>query len=702
MYISINCLKAILEFDKINLIYFKEKLTLTGFEIEEIQKSKFLQKNDTILNLVATTNRPDILNIAGFINEIVGLLNINLRKRSLKLPSFDFFKQKNNQIINLTTKNNFFSTIAYIATKIENINYQKTQPWIQRRLLASNIIPKNNLMDLSYYVMLEWGQPIFIYDFDKIKKLTKNENPKITIKFSEPGEIFVDSDSKIHLLTNETLVVVADNFTIGIAGSLISQHVGIDENTKNFYVEAGIFDSNIFRKSQRSIGIRTESSILYERGVNKFLIKPAYNRFLNLLFLFNNNNTLPIINFSIKYFEEVFRQTKIINLSLKNVNQLLGILHFEKSISLKNNVFDFLNRSNFKVFEKEKNYNVLIPFNRFFDISEEIDLIEEIARFIGFNNFYSILPKSYKLGKIKKYEIIKRNLRESFLRLGFLELFNYSITQTDDFSCLKLLNPLSIEFSSLRTSLIPQLLQSLKTNLRQGNEIMPIFEIGHIFKSQEKSYVFENESLSGIFGGSNYKISFFEKNFTFNWFQAKGFLESILINLNVEYVFLKSNVEKKFYHPKNSFSIFSNNQEIGFFGKIHPKIADIYDLPKLCFLFEFDLTKIVKIKMLKKAIFYKPYSLYPTLNIDLSLLIPKSVKFNILSSLIKDCGKDLLGKIEILDFYEKFDFLNDQYSLTIKLYFHSFTKTLLKNEIESIVIEIEKQLDEKLNIKIRK
>nr|YP_010443991.1 hypothetical protein NQZ11_pgp072 [Chattonella marina]UTE94878.1 hypothetical protein CmarPt_p115 [Chattonella marina] len=714
MQISTNWLNYILNLNQINLTELKERLTLAGFEVEETKTIKVLKRTDVILDLAATTNRPDILSIAGIVNEITSLMDVDINPPFFKKKDVNFFSNYEKNIEDLSSNSlNLNNTLAYIGSKIEGISFKEPPVWIQRRLLSNGLTPEKNLNDLGNYLTLEWGQPFFIYDFDKIKTLTKNENPQIQTRFAELGETFIDSDLKKYYLTKETLLVVADNYPISIAGSKISKEVCIDSDTKNIFIEASIFDPKIFRNSERSVGIRTEASLRYERGVNKFLLKPSYNRFLKLFKLLNNNDLLKT-NLYIKYFKEKDVRMRKISLSYDNVSNTLGfisnkthnrLVSLERKGSLSNKeICKSLERSNFILVEKplQSEWTVSVPFTRFLDIEEEIDIIEEIARVIGFNNFVSILPKPNKIGKISKYVNNRRKFRQAFLSLGFVEVFNYPLTQLEEKGGNpKLLNPLTNEYSSLRTSLVPQLVKTLHINIAQGNQVLPIFEIGRTFGKKSNNNIFETESIGAIFGGGNYKTSWSEQIQEFNWFQAKGVLEKIFSSLKIEFELTNSDQHTEFYHPKNSLEILLDKKKVGNFGKIHPQIADEQGLSKNCFLFELSLTKLMKIKKERKMITYQGYSLYPNITVDLSLLVPKQVRFESIEKIIKINGKSLLNKIELFDFYEKFSLSENCYSLAVKLYFKSLNKTLLKTEIDPILLSMEQELEKKLNIKVR-
>lgn len=694
MYVSTNWLKAILNLTHVNLITIKDRLTSSGFEVEETKILKILNQNDIILDLKTITNRPDILSIIGLTNEIRSLIYINFKKVNLKKANFNFFKNCNQNKIKLP--NNFASTICFISSTIENIKIEKIQPWIKKRLISSNIIPENNLNDLAKYCLLEWGQPIFLYDLDKIKKLTNSQNPKIEIRFAKIGETFIDSNFLYYKLTEQTLLITANNIPIAIAGSLVSKDCNIDCFTKSIMIELSIFDPKVFRNSERSVGVRTIMSVFYERGISPFLVKPSYNRFLNLLFLFNINFSFTNNNNFI-YFKELFYTKKLIPLSFKNIESILGNSYSNEENLSKIKVFECLNKMRFDFVLIEDYCKVIIPLTRYSDIEEEIDLIEEISRFVGFDNFKSILLKVKQLGKFSKYENLKRKFRQSFLNLGFTEVFNYSLITQENLNNPVIINPLIVEYSSLRTNLISQLIKSLEKNITQGNKVLPIFEIGRVFKKYNAKFL-ETESICGIFGDTTYKIEWSEKNLMLNWFQAKTILENLLISLQINYSLEKKTIVSEFYNPKNCLAIIQNNEEIGIFGSINPKFSSIKGLSNNCFMFEIELTKILKNH---DAFLYKGYSVYPSLTVDLSLMVPKQISFTQINLIIKNIATNLIDQIEVFDLYEKGNFNKDCYSLGIKIVFKSKDKTLLKTDIDLILLKIQNELKQNLNIEVR-
>lgn len=696
MYISINWLKTILNLNHIKLNFFKEKLILCGFEIETTQMSKILNKSDIILDLTTTTNRPDTLSIIGLTEEIKNLFYFRIKNFQKKNKNFNYFNNSNQKTINFTTK--FSSTSLFITSEFKNITIKTIQPWIKRRLISSNIIPQNNMNDLARYVMLEWGQPIYLYDYDKLKSLTNQNKPQFAVRFAKLGELFVDLNLNQYILTEKTLLVTANNIPISIAGSLISNKCVIDKNTQNILIQASIFDSNIFRNSEKSIGLRTEASIFYERGINPFLVKGAYNRFLQLISLINDNKNLDNFNLDFIYHTAFSSVNKQINLSVDSIKKILGI---NNSKLIKQTINNFLTQSNFKFFCDKISWSIFIPFTRIIDLEEEIDLIEEFSRFYEFNNFSSLLPLSKKFGKFSRYEILKREFRENFIKLGFSEVYNYSIT-LEKFNVPTIINPLGNDYATLRNNFFPQLLKIFEKNISNKNKISPIFEINRSFKKNNlNNYFEETEKIYAIFSNQNYRISWLSKETTINWFQVKYLIETIFNNLELKINFSKKYLSSSYYHRNNCLNIFYKNDQIGLFGEINPKLSQTNKLLKNCFLIELDFTKILTIKTNQNQIYYESYSYYPCLSVDLSLLIPIEINFQQILVVIRECGKDLLQSIELFDVYEKLDSIDRDYSLGLELIFRSKNKTLVKSEIDLILSDIENKLKQNFAINIR-
>jgi len=704
MFLSINWLKNTLNIGKIDLKSLNEKLTLSGFEIENINIKNILGRKDKTLDLTTTANRPDVLSVLGICFEIKSLLGIEWKINQ------DFAKDNfyiNSLKLNQSKAEDFPYIDKYLIGVITNVKLKSSPYWMQRRLLGCGIQPKNNLYDIPHYTMLEWGQPFQIYDFDKIKKITNNINPEITIRPAKNQEIFVVEKSIMYTLSETNFLVTADGIPISILGLITREDVHVDNRTKNILLESLIFNTRIFRQSTKKIRIRTYASVFYEKGINFLFFETAYSRIIDLFSVITS--TSSFVESKI-YFYKTLQKSKSIFLNYQKINQVLGTSHtfdnLNKTNITKFDVHSYLHQLGFKYYESFYRNNVVqifVPQNRYIDIDEEIDIIEEIGRFHGFNNFVSQIPKMLRVGKLSKIETLKKKLRQCFLNSGFSEIFLYSFSEFDQNNSPKVINPLTLDYKNLKTTLIPGLIDILLLNLNQGNTVIQAFEINRIFKKTKKKEkkILEEEYLAGLFGADFYRLGW-ETNFSHtNWFEAKGFLEKTFSAMNFYFSFHKNSTPSSLFHPGRTCEIFLKKESIGQFGQIHPKLANEKGISLRVFLFELNLTKLLKISRNKLIYKYKSYSVYPFLNIDVSLLVPKSVSFKEIKTVVLNNKNKFFLSIRIFDIYKGFDNSEKFYSLGITLSFKDYNKTLKKSDIKSNIKNITSQLENKLNIKIK-
>jgi len=713
MYISIDWLREHLDLKSIKLGEFQKQLLLNGFEIEEIITEQ--NTNDIILDISTTSNRPDVLSFIGFINELQTLLKLKVIKKKRKIKSKFIFLNNN------SFKINFSETLFYLGFSISlNKIPQKTPNWLDFRLKKANLEEIGFLENLTNYMMLEYGQPVQIYDYNKILNVISDPTKmKISTRFAVNGEKFIGINNKTYLLNPLTLLVILNNQVISIAGGPISKEFAPDKNTCFLFIEFGIFSPGVLRKSLKSIGFRNSATLYYERQINTFLVNSTVKRFLSLLLTLSNNSLEleMLVNYcnpvTLKFFEYnlVIKSNKIlvkppkIKLSFKRLALILGLqnkfeLYSSQFIPEKISQLGFKicnvkveNKAALLILDHYK-HSILIPFNRYPDISSEIDLIEEIGRIIGFNNFPSILPKIHKIGKLSKYEKFKRTFRTSFINLGFNESINYSFINENDFKWLTIQN----NEQNLKFTLLNKLLQTNYNNLKNNSGLIQTFEIGRIFIKLDQKKFLEYEVISGIFGDLKCRYDWQNLPINFDWFQAKGYLETIFKKLNLDLNYVIPPECPSICHSGRIFYIQAENKTIGVFFQINPKVEKKYK--RNIFVFELNFSKLIQIFRLNK-ITYSNYSLYPPISIDLSLLVPNEVTFIEISKLIIATTDILLKSFEVFDIYENaLDKTN--YSLGIKLTFQSFNRTLLKSEIELLVNEIESKLFLEQNIKIRK
>jgi len=703
MYTSLDWLNELVSVKSIQLEDLIEKLTLGGFEVEETLKIDVNKQNRTVLDISATANRADSLSIKGIAKEITALLNKPTCSPNYINQHFEHTKKITN-VINTGKSASEYST--FVAITIENLNDFTVPKWLNEKLVCSKVEPLNNLLDFQNYILLETGYPFEFYDLEKIQTALQTSEFDLTLKTATTSTTFVGNNNITYDLNPDILVVEANNYPISIGGILPNQKVAYTSDTKSLLIEGSIFSSKKIRQQSRTLGIRTDRSARYEKGLNNSFFIEALIRLISLLKITN-----PQLICKIHTTSEV-EQINNLKLSLKydNVIEILGPVREPvtgNSVNiLPSQITEYLQRLDFDfVFNEEKQiWSVTIPKARIDDLEREIDLIEEIGRLHGFNNFITNLPNVSSIGKEDFSYQIRKKLTNCFINEGLNELVQYSLVNEKTSNTIPLINPLITDCSTLRTSLLPNLIKIVSDNVKQGNNILEGFEYGHIFEGDLKTTYNEKEVVAGVFGGMKKKQNWDQVGEPLSWFEGKGRISELFNKLNFRVSWKPSTLDKyqTLLHPyRTAELLLSNNECLGIFGQIHPIIAKNYNIPADIFLFEFNLDIIKTEFQDRKLALYQSYSTYPKITKDLSFVVDRTISFNEIEKTLLKNGSEFLSKIELLDEYRGDSIPETQTSLCIQLTFQSAQKTLVTKEIEKILKHLQTVLETEYNIDVR-
>ncbi len=701
MQVSLKWINELVNLETIDLENLIEKITLGGFEVEDIITIESNKQKELVLDISSTANRSDSLSIQGISSEISTLLN-----KSLNIPIYSEkiikWKEKiNNLLVSKSTKSDYS---MFVALKIENVTNTESPKWLKQKLINSGIIPSNNLLDFKNYILLETGYPFEFYDYDKIVLKTNDSNFSLSIEPAKKNEELHASNDNTYKLNESILVVKANKISISIAGIIENKDISYSNKTKSLLIEGSIFNASKIRQQSRILGIRTDRSARYEKSLKStYLIESLY-RLISLLRI-SNSNIICHFNTGVKINEEL---KSYILLRYKIINEILGPIKNNINYLSPEIVTTYLKRLNFEYSynDLELNWKIKVPDLRNDDISREIDVVEEIGRLHGFNNFLVRLPKIKRIGKKDLSYQTREKITQCFLNLGLSELIHYSLIDGKTFSNsqIKLINPLISDYSTLRISLLPDLVKTFKENIKQGNLLLEGFEYGHVFFNNDLKIFEEKEHVAGIFGGSKTKLSWVETEKSLNWFEAKGKMEQFFQQLNIKVVWVK-NISvslDKLIHPYRNAEIYSNKgKKIGIFGQIHPIISRQLDISNEIYLFEFDIKTIQNEIKQNKILAYKEYSTYPKVYKDLSFIIDTSVTFEELKTVLLYNGTQFLSEIKLLDEYKGQSIPNNNKSLCLQLVFQSNTKTLENKDIEAILKNLYLVLTNKFKAQIR-
>ena len=707
MQVPLEWIKEVIDIENIKLEELIERLTLGGFEVEEILEVEINNKKQIVLDISATANRSDSLSIQGISVEIASLLDKPVSQLLYTKKSINW-KEKI-----ITQKEPMISDLGcstFLALEIKNINNFTVPKWIQEKLISADINPMNNLLDFQTYILLETGYPFAFYDLEKIQKKAGSSKLNFSIENAIINQEFIASNDVRYKLNDSNLIIKANDCTISLAGIIEDKQYAYSETTNTLLVEGSIFNAAKIRQQSRSLGLRTERSARYEKSLKQTYLIDSLYRLISLLRVKNLNITCKLY----KFLQEKEEALKIIKLNYSTIKEILGPIsetntNESKFISPKK-VSDYLQRLNFEFsYEDSKlTWDVQIPHLRNDDITREIDLIEEVGRLHGFNNFVTTLPKITRIGTEDLSYQTRAKITSCLLNLGLNELIHYSLVGQDqsinEENEIYLINPLLSDYKNLRISLLPTLIKTVAENLKQSNRVMEGFEYGHVFSGDMPDNFKEIEHVAGIFGGIKEKLSWSEPKQTITWFEAKGKMEQLFKQLNIGVYWKVESLSSKnnIFHPYRTAEIcLLNGQNLGKFGQIHPAYANVNGLASETYLFEFILKPLQNQLQENKLPVFRQYSSYPKIIKDLSFIVPKDRTFIELKNVLSLNGTKFLSEINLLDEYRGSSIPKDCTSLCLQLIFQSNEKTLENKEIETIIANLQLVLINKFNAIIR-
>ncbi|MGB9858086.1 MAG: phenylalanine--tRNA ligase subunit beta [Dictyoglomaceae bacterium] len=645
--------------------------------------SKYLGDGDYLIEVEIPSNRGDCLSYLGIARELSAYFNIPLKVPSTEIKedgdSIEKYAEGEIQDFDLCPR--------FTLRLIKDVKIEKSPFWLRWRLERVGLRSINNVVDITNYIMLETGQPLHAYDFDLIK------GSKLIARRAKSGEriLLINNEEKI---LDENILVIADiERPVGIGGIMGGKETEVSENTKNIILEAANFNPINIRRSARRLGLRTEASLRFERGVDILQTTNILDRAGQLI---KEVSKGKLIRGRIDIYRELPKENKVF-LRPSRVNKVLGVELKEEEI------VNQLTKIGFQVTSHNPILEVKIPSFRQ-DIKEEIDLIEEVARFYGYDNIPTLpMQKGIVVSAPLEEELIERKIRNILTSFGLTEVINYSFISLKDFSqsgiievepfknYIPLLNPLSEENNVLRTSLLPNLLRVAQTNSNKQRKDIFIFEIGKVFLKEENKYKEEKHLavlISGEWYSSSWNIS--PELLKVDFYDLKGIFENLFeeiwgIELNLK--------ESKFsfLHPARQGFIFLDNKILGFLGELNPWITQNYDLRERVYYGELNLDLLPHMREKQK---FKPLPLYPGVRRDLALLVPEEVPAKKVEELIKESAGELLYSIKLFDVYKGEKIEKGYKSLAFSLFLLSLDHTLTDQEVDSLIEKILLRLKE--------
>lgn len=604
-------------------------------------------EEDTILHVAPTANRGDQMSVLGIARELCAIFDRELNFSPLTSTTNLDTKEFEVEIIDKDTCE------YYSLGVLKEITIKSSPAWMQKRLIASGIRTINNVVDITNYVLLEYGTPMHAFDFDKLKGY-------LCVRKAKEGEKFVTLDGVERTLTNDSVLIATKEEGVCLAGVFGGQNSEIDANTKNIALEAAYFVPSSNRKNSRSIGYRSDACARFERGIDIETVKPALMRAMQLLVEFadakitgiveDGNNKLPKTEITLRFAQ---------------IKRILGCeIDYNKCISI-------LEKLGFKTLGKNENAAKFeVPSFRINDVTREIDLIEEIARINGYDKIAPSLPSKNQAPVISLEEQILNKVNSILLASGLNEIITSSLVgepllkqyslNYDEEKAVKVENPQSEDYTMLRQTLAANVLHCLKYNYDNGQKSFWAYEIGKTYfktnpADEKTSGVNEVKILSGCLTGE-IENSKWETNASTDFYTLKGILENLFNELGISSrIIYKSCENVNILHPYKSAKISmlgKNLLELGYIGQIHPILKDKLKLKQDAFVFEINLDEIIK-AIHPSIARYKKLPLFPEVQRDFAFIVPESVSYEDLHKVVKKSVKsDLFKGCEVFDVYK--------------------------------------------------
>lgn len=647
---------------------------------------KVLGFDDTIYDFEITSNRIDCYSTIGIAREVAATFN-----KEFVLPNIEFkkiFDDKNYISVNIEAKN----LCSVFATRyIKNLRIKESPEWLKNYLSVFGIRPINNIVDITNLVMMECGQPLHAYDYDNIC------DKKIVVKCANDGDVFTTLDGKERKLDKNILTICDGKGIIGLAGIMGGENSMIKESTKTLLLESANFDGVNIRLSSKRLGLRTEASNLFEKGLDSRNAIFALNRACALISELDAGDICETMIYEPSSFDISSNGRREIVVSVSKINSLLG-LNLAKNV-----MCDILNKIDLVTKVQDDNLIVSVPSIRK-DILGYADIAEEVMRFYGYDKCENTLPKIDIIPeKRDKIDEIEENITTLLLSNGFSEAMNYSFESEKvyDMLCLKkdsnlrnyikIQNPLGEEFQIMRTQLVNGILKSLSTNYNKQNKEAYLYELANTYFPLDKEIKILPEERKTIIVGAYGK--------DMDFFYMKGVSELILNKLNIKNVSFVKNENIEYMHPGRTSNIIVNDKFIGYIGEVHEKVLKNYDIPTRIYLLEMNVNLLSCIETNENK--YKELTKFPRSERDLSMIVPKSVTASEIDNIISNKAGNILESFELFDVYEGNQVKVNYKSLTYNLVFSALDRSLTDDEVDNSINRIIKSLSE-LGIELRK
>ncbi|HBG3019910.1 TPA: phenylalanine--tRNA ligase subunit beta [Staphylococcus aureus] len=638
-----------------------------------------LYLDDQVMEFDLTPNRADALSMIGTAYEVAALYNTKMTKPETTSNELDLSA---NDELTVTIENED-KVPYYSARVVHDVTIEPSPIWMQARLIKAGIRPINNVVDISNYVLLEYGQPLHMFDQDAIG------SQQIVVRQANEGEKMTTLDDTERELLTSDIVITNGQTPIALAGVMGGDFSEVKEQTSNIVIEVAIFDPVSIRHTSRRLNLRSESSSRFEKGIATEFVDEAVDRACYLLQTYANGKVLKDRVSS----GELGAFITPIDITADKINRTIG---FDLS---QNDIVTIFNQLGFDTEINDDVITVLVPSRRK-DITIKEDLIEEVARIYGYDDIPSTLPVFDKVtsGQLTDRQYKTRMVKEVLEGAGLDQAITYSLVSKEDATAfsmqqrqtIDLLMPMSEAHASLRQSLLPHLIEAASYNVARKNKDVKLFEIGNVFFANGEGELPDQvEYLSGILTGDYVVNQWQGKKETVDFYLAKGVVDRVSEKLNLEFSYRRADIDG--LHPGRTAEILLENKVVGFIGELHPILAADNDL-KRTYVFELNFDALMAVSV--GYINYQPIPRFPGMSRDIALEVDQNIPAADLLSTIHAHGGNILKDTLVFDVYQGEHLEKGKKSIAIRLNYLDTEETLTDERVSKVQAEIEAALIE--------
>ncbi|MBD3108365.1 phenylalanine--tRNA ligase subunit beta [Bacillus sp. AGMB 02131] len=646
-----------------------------------------LNLDDEVLELSLTPNRSDCLSMLGVAYEVGAILG-----KDVKYPESTYTagSEKASDYVSVEVEANEENPL-YTAKIIKDVKVGPSPLWMQNTLMAAGIRPHNNVVDITNYVLLEYGQPLHAFDYDKLG------SKKIVVRNANEGETIMTLDDAERTLKAHNLVITNGTEPVALAGVMGGANSEVSDETTTVLLESAYFAASSVRKTSKELGLRSEASARYEKGVDPNRVRAAAERAATLMAEYAGGTVLE----GTVEVDTLTVEPAVVSITLEKINTLLGTALTMAEVEA---IFAKLK---FETTVNGDEITVTAPTRRG-DITIPEDLVEEVARLYGYDNIPKTLPNaSGTVGKLSDYQAKRRAVRRYLEGAGLYQAITYALTspaKAQAFALevkdtVKLSMPMSEERSVLRQAIVPQLLEVLKYNVARQNDSVALYETGTVFlHTADNELPEEREHVAGALTGLWHSQAWQGEKKALDFFVAKGILEGLFEKLGVSGQIAFAAAQIDGMHPGRTASVSLNGTYIGYVGQVHPKVQQQYDI-KETYVFELSLQALLQAEVAPIA--YTSIPRFPSITRDIALVVDSATVAGDVQAIITEAGGKLLKEVSVFDVYEGEHMEDGKKSLAFSLKYFDPEKTLTDEEVTKAHTKVLDAVKEKAGAELR-